>query len=113
MDPKPIDVDDRRGLERRTARYPLDILSGLDMHRVTRAETLNLTSSGLYAVTPDRESVLTLGMRVRLRIGHPAAEGADREALAGTVIRVESLSEDGLELRGVAIKFAEPQPRYA
>lgn len=94
-------------------RYPLEIVSDVDTLRLTHAETLNVNTSGLYAVTVDRDTLLTLGMRVLLRIHRSTAPQQAPDELPGTVIRVESLNEGGRELRGVAIKFAESQPRYA
>ena len=48
-----------------------------------------------------------------MRLHHPGSANGTAEDLTGTVIRVESLNEEGRELRGFAIKFAESQPRFA
>jgi hypothetical protein len=113
MDPTSIELGERRRFERRTRRYPLEILSEVGSSRATLAETLNVTASGLYAVTSSGDSLLTLGSKVLVRLRHPGAANGVNEELTGTVIRVESLNEDGREMRGFAIKFTESQPRFA
>lgn len=112
-DPTSIELGERRSFERRTTRYPLEILSQIEPGRSTRAESLNITASGLYAVAPNGDSLLTLGTKVVVRLSCPGSESGEAEDLIGTVIRVESLNEEGRELRGFAIRFAENQPRFA
>ncbi len=106
-----IEVGERRGFERRAVTFPLEILSHVDSGRLTKGKTLNVTATGVYAVTADSDSLLTLGTEVQVRIF--LSGDASAEVIAGTVMRVEALNEDGLTLRGVAIKFAEAQPRFA
>ena len=113
MDPTSIEIGERRGDERLAKRFSLEILSEIGTSRVTRAESLNVTSSGLYAVTSSGDSLLTLGTKVQVRILRPNAEAGEADELIGTVIRVESLKEGERELRGFAIKFAETQARFA
>lgn len=112
-DPTSIELGERRSFDRRTLRFPLEILSQIDPGRRTQAESLNITASGLYAVTPNGDSLLTLGTKVVVRIQCPGSAAGESEDLSGTVIRVEALQEEGRELRGVAIRFAESQPRFA